>query len=98
MLELLLAFIAGALSGWAASRALHSRELRRLARCYEIFLPGFLRRQDPPNVSIKDDWLYVEPEMLPKNPQGRFCVHLSDGTVVTLGRRPGQTRLPQLPN
>lgn len=95
MLELLLTFVAGALCGWAASRARHSRELRRMARCYEPFLPSFLRPQVPPDVSIKDDSLHIEPGARMGNPRGRFCVHLSDGTILTFGQPPHQTRLPR---
>jgi len=96
MLELLLAFGAGALCGWATSRARHSRELRLMARCYEPFLPSFLRPQAPPDVSIKDDVLRIEPEARAGNPRGRFCVHLSDGTILTFGQPPHQTRPPPL--
>jgi hypothetical protein len=94
MLELLLAFAAGSLCGWAASRARHSRELRRMARCYEPFLPGYLRPLTPHDVSIKDDWLHIEPEARARNPRGRFCVHLSDGTILTFGQPHHQTRPP----
>lgn len=95
MLELLLAFVAGALCGWAASRVRHSRELRRVVRCYEPFLPDFLRLHAKPDVAIKDDWLHVEPEARAGNPRGRFCVHLSDGTILTFGQPPHQTRPPR---
>lgn len=87
MNELALVFVAGAACGWVVSRMLHLRALRRLKQSYECFLPAFLRRTSPPDVSIKDDWLHVDRE-----PQavrtGRFCVHQADGTIITFGSPP----------
>lgn len=87
MIDLALAFGAGAACGWALSRVLHVRALRRFERSYDCFLPAFLRRTSPQDVSIKDDWLHVDRE--PQTVRGgRFCVHQADGTIITFGSPP----------